>query len=120
MPTPLTATDVRTVEIRLPVATETRLREKAHVAGLPLEIYLEELAESDAKRTGEEDPLAAAIRRLTSRTPAQIEADRERILQASPPPRPLPLGKTLADVVVGTWPGDETDEEIFEMLEKLS
>ena len=120
MPTPLTATDVRTFEIRLPLATETRLREKAHDAGLPLEMYLEELAESDANRTGEEDPLAAAIRRLTSRTPEQVLADREEILRSSPPPRPLPPGKTLADVVVGTWPGDETDEEIFEMLEKLS
>ena len=120
MPTPLTSTDVRTVEIRLPLATETRLREKANEAGLPLEIYLEELAESDANRNGDEDPLAAAIRRLTSRTPAQIEADREEILRTSKLGRPLPPGKTLFDVVEGTWPGDETDEEIFEMLEKLS
>ena len=42
IPTPFTATDVRSVEIRLPVATENRLREKAYEAGLPLEIYLEE------------------------------------------------------------------------------
>ena len=32
----------------------------------------------------------------------------------------LPEGKTLEDVVVGMWPGDETDEEIFAALERLS
>ncbi|QEL15738.1 hypothetical protein [Limnoglobus roseus] len=66
------------------------------------------------------DPLTLAIQRMNSRTPEQILADRERILAKSRPPRPLPEGKTLEDVVCGTWPGDETDEEILEMLERLS
>jgi predicted DNA-binding antitoxin AbrB/MazE fold protein len=64
--------------------------------------------------------LERAIQRIQSRTPQQIEADRQRLLASSRPPRPLPPGKTLADVVVGTWPGDETDEEINAELEKLS
>ena len=66
------------------------------------------------------DPLALAIARLKNRTPDQVAADCDRLLALSPPPRPLPPGKTLADVVVGMWPGDETDEQIREALEKLS
>ena len=36
------------------------------------------------------------------------------------PARPLPPGKTLDDVVRGSWPGDESDEEINRALEELS
>jgi hypothetical protein len=67
-----------------------------------------------------DDPLSVAIRRFLNRTPEEIQAARERILANSQPPRPLPEGKTLEDVVCGTWPGDETDEEILDMLERLS
>jgi hypothetical protein len=66
------------------------------------------------------DPLEAAIKRMTSRTPAQIMADCEEVLRTARRGRPLPKGKTFFDVVEGTWPGDETDEVIREMLEKLS
>lgn len=66
------------------------------------------------------DRLARAIERMRNRTSEEIQAARERIWAKSPPPRPLPEGKTLEDVVQGTWPGNETDEEILEMLERLS
>lgn len=112
--------EARTVQLRLPPAVEERLREKARQLDLTLEVYLEELAEQDASANGHPDPLELAVKRLTSRTPEQIMADRERLLKTARPGRPLPEGKTLFDVVVGTWPGDETDEEINEMLEKLS
>ncbi len=56
----------------------------------------------------------------TNRTPEEVAAARARLIQASPPPRELPEGKTLEDVVMGKWPGDETDEQIFEALRKLS
>ena len=71
---------------------------------------------------GEErvDQLELAIRRLQNRTEEEILETRARILAACPPPRPLPPGKTLNDVIEGTWPGDETDEEIYQMLEDLS
>lgn len=96
-----TTPDTRTVQLRLPAAVE-------------------ELAGHDTSANGEPDALALAIRRMSSRTPEQVMADRERVLALSPAPRPLPAGKTLADVVGGTWPGDETDEAIYEMLERLS
>ena len=57
---------------------------------------------------------------LKHRTPEEIEEARRRIDARSPPPRPLPPGKTLSDMVEGTWPGDETDEQIREALERLS
>ena len=57
---------------------------------------------------------------LANRTPEEIEATRRRLDAASRPPRPLPEGKTLSDMVCGTWPGDETDEEIAGALERLS
>jgi predicted DNA-binding antitoxin AbrB/MazE fold protein len=66
------------------------------------------------------EALEREIRRLTSRTPDEIMAARERILYASPPARPLPEGKTHAEVVQALWPGDETDEQVREALEKLS
>lgn len=66
------------------------------------------------------EALEREIRWLTSRTPEEIMAARERILKASRPARPLPEGKTLAEVVQALWPGDETDEQVREALEKLS
>jgi hypothetical protein len=66
------------------------------------------------------DPIAEAMARLMNRTPEEIEADREKAFAASRPPRPLPPGKTLEDVVCGQWPGDETDDEIRDLLRKIS
>ena len=61
-----------------------------------------------------------ALSQAMNRTPEEIAEARARVLQASPTPRELPGGKTLEDVVMGQWPGDETDEQILEALEKLS
>ncbi len=66
------------------------------------------------------DDIAEAMTRMMNRTPDQVMADRERAYAASTPPRPLPPGTTLDDVVGGQWPGDETDEEIRDLLRKLS
>ena len=57
---------------------------------------------------------------LANRTPEEIEETRRRLNAASRPPRPLPEGKTLSDMVCGTWPGDETDEEVAAALDRLS
>ncbi len=66
------------------------------------------------------DPLSAAVRRFTARTPAEVLADREAVLATARRGRVLPEGKTLFDVVEDTWPGDETDEEIRRALDRLS
>jgi hypothetical protein len=68
----------------------------------------------------EAESLAEAISRITSRSPEKIAAARERILAMTPEPRPLPADKTIFDVVMGKWPGRETDEEIDTALEQLS
>ena len=62
----------------------------------------------------------AGVALATSRTAEQIASARARVLGASPPPRELPDGKTLEDVIVGQWPGDETNDQILDALEKLS
>lgn len=84
-------------------------------------------APAPASDLPEENPEPTALQRaiawaesLKNRTPEQLEADRRRIDALSRPPRELPPGKTLADMVEGTWPGDETDEQIREALERLS
>ncbi|HZS04828.1 MAG TPA: hypothetical protein VFD58_08330 [Blastocatellia bacterium] len=64
--------------------------------------------------------LEEAISVLVNRSPEEKAAARERLLQQSRPPRPLPEGKTLADVVCGQWPGDETDEQVNDALRRLS
>ena len=76
------------------------------------------LAEDDA--FADRDALTLAVIRMTSRTPEQIQADRNEVMKTARRGRALPEGKTLADVVEGTWPGDETDVQIHEMLERLS
>lgn len=112
-------TDTRTVQLHLSATVVELLQQKANANSLSLEVYLEELAEQAVSANGHPDPLEEAVKRITSRTPEQIMADRERLLASSPPARPLPEGKTLFDVVEGTWPGDQTDEEIRIMLERL-
>ncbi len=69
-----------------------------------------------------EDPgaLDRAVARMMNRTPEEIEATRARLFQQSRPPREILEGKTLEDMICGKWPGDETDEQILEALEKLS
>jgi hypothetical protein len=86
-------------------------RNSAQLSGRKVKVYVE----PDGGHT-----LDAAISRLNSRTPEEIADARKRILAATPEPQALPAGKTLADVIMGQWPGNETDEEINEALEKLS
>lgn len=69
----------------------------------------------------EEDPesLSRAIAQMKSRSPEEVAAMRERVLAASHPPLPLPGGKTIFDVIPRIR-GEETDDEVFEALERLS
>lgn len=105
------------VSVELPAATVARLRERAAFAGLPLEVYLDRMSEENGPPV---DRVAQKLAWLKNRTPADAERTLAELLAASRPPRPLPEGKTLYDVVEGSWPGDETDEQIRDALDRLS
>src|SRR5205085_696620 len=64
--------------------------------------------------------LSRARQAMTHRTPEQIAEAQARAMDAYEPRRPVPRGKTLADVVSGQWPGDETDDQIEAALRDLS
>ncbi len=92
----------------------------ARIQALPDERYQVEVVGLRKDEAPPIDTLDEAIRKLRSRTPEKILADRAEIIAGSPAPRPLPSGMTLEEVVAGTWPGQETDDEIREALERLS
>jgi hypothetical protein len=93
----------------------------AEVAGALLEEKLREsLALKDEEEDTDPDALARAIARMTNRTPEEIAAAQQRAIVAYPAKNPLPPGQTILDVIDGKWPGNETDEEVFEALRKLS
>ena len=60
------------------------------------------------------------VGRWTNRSPELKAIDREVALRSLIKGRELPAGKTLEDVVAGTWPGDESDADIEEALKRLS
>jgi hypothetical protein len=64
-----------------------------------------------------------ATRKMNSRTPEQVQSDREAILAASRKPQELPPGKTIEDVLKefrAQFPPTETDEEVEDALEGMS
>ena len=65
-------------------------------------------------------PLARARYEMAHRTPEQIAEAQARAMELYQPVRAVPPGKTVADVVSGQWPGDETDDEIDNALRELS
>lgn len=69
----------------------------------------------------EEDPdaLNRAVARFTNRTPEEREAARQELLNAIPTPLPTPEGKTVFDMIPRIR-GEETEEQVFEALERLS
>ncbi len=76
--------------------------------------------EEASVRTPEDPDAPALVYRWANRTPEQVLADRAEAMKYLKPARPLPPGKTLDDMVCGSWPGDETDEEVNRALEELS
>lgn len=100
------------VTIQLTAETEQRLRLQASRCGEVLESYLRHLAEKAASEdTQSTDMLGQGIEWLTGRGDEEVRAARERILATTPPPRDVPAGKTVLDVLEGQWPGIETDAE---------
>ena len=66
------------------------------------------------------DALARAVAAMTHRTPEEIAAAQARAQQEFQPEHLLPSGASVIEAVFGKWPGTETDEEVYQALEKLS
>ncbi len=64
--------------------------------------------------------LRKAVAAMTSRSSDEIAAARARAIETHQPIRTVPKGKTLADVISGQWPGDESDEQIEVALREIS
>ena len=94
----------------------TRGQEAARLAGQ----WLEERAQAVNGADEEADALDQALARLANRAPEDIAAAQARAWRVCQPRQELPPGQTLYDVVAGQWPGDETDEEVAEALQRLS
>ena len=114
------------MDVIISSTTETALREYAARKGQDAAHFAAELLEEAARKLplpadeAVSDALDKSIARIANRTPAERAAARARLLKASRPARPLPPGKTLEDVVLGQWPGEESDEEVARTLERLS
>ena len=108
----------RALEVPIDRETEERLIEKAKKSGLLQATYIQHLAIDEA--FADADAVSIGVRKMTTWSPEQVQADREEIFKTARRDHLLPEGKTLSDVVEGMWPGDETDEQIYEMLERLS
>jgi hypothetical protein len=109
------------VTVQLTPETEQRLRLQASRRGETLETYLRYLAEKEASADAQApDMLEEGLEWLTRRSADEVRAARQRILGASAPPRDIPAGKSVIDVVEGKWPGTETDAEIRGALDRIS
>lgn len=120
------------ITVELSPETEAAVRERAEAAGEAPATYVAQAVETrlrEEKIVADRDrwqaaglnyALADAIARRANRTPEEVTAARDEYLALVRPGKPIPEGKTFADMVVGQWPGDETDEEILDALERLS
>jgi hypothetical protein len=94
-----------TIDIDLPPHMEERLQEEASREGQEAGEYVRTLVERHLTLT--------ALEALKHRKPPQSLADLK-------PRIPRPPGKSWLEGVVGQWPGDESDEEIYKALEEMS
>ena len=77
-------------------------------------------SKNQIEQEAEPTALSRAVYEMTHRTPEQIAEAQVRAMERYKPRRAVPPGKTLADMVSGKWPGDETVEQITAALEDLS
>ena len=89
----------------------------AQLAGCNVRITIEPV---DDEADKDVFSLDAGIARLNGRTPDEILTARNRMLSEASEPLPFPAGKTFAEVIMGQWPGDESDDEIAAALRALS
>lgn len=64
--------------------------------------------------------LDRAIFSMAHRAPGALAEAQARAMETYKPVRKVPAGQTLADIVSGKWPGDESDEQINAALCELS
>ena len=88
----------------------------ARLAGRHVRITIEPVEEEDKNAFS----LDAGIASLNGRAPEQVLAARNRVLDAASEPLAVPPGKTVADLIMGQWPGDESDEQVAAALQALS
>jgi hypothetical protein len=81
---------------------------------------LRALHDGDGDPDGDPQALSKAVDQIRSRTQAERDENRKRILAHARQPHDLPEGKTLTEMVVGKWPGTETDQEISQLLKEIS
>lgn len=112
--------------IELSAETETAIKKLAAQNGCQPEEYAQDLiteqVEIKLAQTVVEDPevLNRALERMKTRSPAKIAAVREKMFRFAKPPRQLPKEQSIIDAVYGKISSDETDEEVFASLQKLS
>lgn len=112
--------------IELSVETEVAIKELAAQSGRQPEDYVKDLLieqiEIKRSQTEVDDPKAfsRAFAQMKKRTPSEIAAVREKMFRFAKPPRHLPENENIIDAVFGKIPNDETDEEVFTALQKLS
>jgi hypothetical protein len=112
-----------TLTIHISRETQKRLEEIAAENGQRPADYVRHLVEQSVdgpKLSEEPSPLRQVVSEMTHRTPEQIAQAQARAMQTYLPRRPVPPGKTLAEIVSGQWPGQETDEQIKAALDDLS
>ncbi len=119
------------MKVNISSETEKALKEMASRSGQDVADYAGDIIEkqiqaqrlfSNTNGKDEDDPeaLSLAIAKMTNRPPEAIAEAQTRAIAACKPRNEIPPGKTLFDMVAGKWPGDETDDQIKEALERLS
>ena len=99
---------------------EEILRRASEFVGTRLRVTILEKPTSRPDDDINPNALEETVAALVNRSPEEKAAARARLLQQSRPPQPIPDGQTLADVVCGQWPGNESEEQVFAALTKLS
>ena len=117
------------MNINISSETEKTLKELASQNGQDVADYAGAIIEkqvqaqklfTNGKDEDDPDALSRALAKMTRRTSQEIAEAQAHAIATCKPRNEIPPGKTLFDMVAGKWPGDETDKEIEEALERLS
>ena len=103
-------------------AQERAIREFTSGIELPPGVSAQEVMDAlrgDGTDDDDPDALKKATEKNTKRTPEEREAIRQELLKAIPSPLPIPQGKTVFDMFFRVR-GDETEEQVYEALQRLS